>query len=170
MAAQNLSQTNPFFFFFGGRTTTGHIFAPGTKNEKNSEKICKNEASIVGFFRNFDFSKNFNFNRKNRFWNQFFLLKLKPFFEKSKFRKNPTMLTSLLYIFSETFSFFVLGAKLRPVVVRPAKKNGLVCERFCAVILFSKMESSTIFKLCLKIFTGVYRFHRIFYFLFIFFI
>ena len=39
MAAQNLSQRNPFFF--GGRTTTGHNFAHRTKNEKDSENIYK---------------------------------------------------------------------------------------------------------------------------------
>ena len=39
MAAQNLSQTNPFFF--GGRITTGRNFAPRTKNEKDSENIYK---------------------------------------------------------------------------------------------------------------------------------
>ena len=64
MAAQNLSQTNPFFF--GGRTTTGRNCTPRTKNEKDSENIYIyiNEVSIVGFFRNFDFSKNgINFDR-----------------------------------------------------------------------------------------------------------
>ena len=79
-----------------------------TKNEKNSENIYKNEVSIIGFFRNIEISKK-------SYDAHFFL-----------------------YIFSESFSFFVLGAKLRPVVIRPPKKNGFVCERFCAAILFSK--------------------------------
>ena len=110
MTAQNLSQTNPFFF--AGRTTTGRNFAPRTKNEKVSENIYKSEVSIVGFSRNFDFSKNgFNFNRKNWFQRRFFLLKLK-FFEKSKFRKNPTMLASFLHIFQNFSRFFVPGAKM----------------------------------------------------------
>ena len=55
MDAQDLSQTNPFFF--GGRTTTGRNFAPRTKNEKDSENVYKSGVNIVGFFRNFDFSK-----------------------------------------------------------------------------------------------------------------
>ena len=63
-------------------------------------------------------------------WHQhkFFLLKLTPFFEKSKFRKNPTTLTSFLYIFLISFAFFVLSAKLRPVVVQSQKKNEFFCE------------------------------------------
>ena len=49
---------------------------------------------------------------RNFFRKQLFLLKLIPFFKKSKFRKNPTILSSFLYIFLESSSFLVLGAKL----------------------------------------------------------
>ena len=55
MAAQNLLQTNPFFFY--DQTTSGRTFAPRTKNEKDSENIYKNEVSIVGFFRKIKISK-----------------------------------------------------------------------------------------------------------------
>ena len=47
MTAQNLSQTNPFFF--AGRTTTGRNFAPRTKNEKVSENIYKNSTMLTSF-------------------------------------------------------------------------------------------------------------------------
>ena len=97
MAAQNRSQTNPFFFF-GGRTTTGRNFAPRTKNKKDSKNVYK----------------------------------------------NPMMLTSFLYIFSESFSIFVLGAKLRPVVVRPPKK-----KRIC---LREILRCHFVFKKFIKIF------------------
>ena len=53
--------------------------------------------------------------------------------------KNEVSIIGFLYTFLESFLFFVLGAKLRPVVVRPPKKkNGFVCDRFCAAILCSK--------------------------------
>ena len=57
MAAQNLSQTNPFFF--GDRTTTGPDFAAKTKNEKDSGNIYINKMSIVRFFRKIQISKKF---------------------------------------------------------------------------------------------------------------
>ena len=55
----------------------------------------------------------------------------------ANFRKIPMMLTSFLYIFSESFSFFVLGAKLRPVVVRPPKKR--ICSRDSMPFCFQKI-------------------------------
>ena len=66
MAAQNLSQTNPFFSdSLLGRTTTSRNFAPRTKNVKDYENIYKNEVNIVAFFRIFDFSKGFLENYEN---------------------------------------------------------------------------------------------------------
>ena len=63
MAAQHLSPKNPFFLYTVlGQTTTDRNFSPKTKNEIDSETIYKNKGKIVGFFRNFDFSKNVNFN------------------------------------------------------------------------------------------------------------
>ena len=64
MAAQNLANKLVFLNSLLGWTTTGHNFTPRTKNKKDSENIYKNEVNVVGFFRNFDFSKNaVNFNR-----------------------------------------------------------------------------------------------------------
>ena len=112
MAALNLLQTNRFFLdSLLGRTTTGCNVASRTKNEKDSENIYRNEVNNVGFFRKIEISKN------------------------------PTMFTLFLYIFSEYFSAFVLGAKSRTVVIRPrrlSKKNRFVCERLYTAILFSK--------------------------------
>ena len=67
-----------------------------TEEEKSSEH-CR----IFWKFRFFEKWRQVQWNRK-----QFFLLKLRPFFEKPKFRKNPTMLNSF-YIYFQILSRFL---------------------------------------------------------------
>ena len=112
------------------------------------------ENEVIGFFRNFDFSKNSGiFKRKNYlsktvfsikvlFYNikkkiekpicrkQFFLLKLTPFFKKSIFRKNPTMFTSFIYIF-RIFLVFCSRCKIAEFLLHCQLEKNMRAWRSC---------------------------------------